>query len=110
MNMQVDDAGHHVLTVQIDDLRRRRRLQLCRRPYPLDAPVVENHGRMGYWGVAGAVDQSEVLEYLDFCNQGSCKQQQQADRADYFEFVRASSRILLARDGLKIPQEQKRER
>ena len=28
----------------------------------------------------------------------------------YFEFVRASSRILLARDGLKIPQEQKRER
>ena len=28
----------------------------------------------------------------------------------YFDFVRASSRILLARDGLKIPQEQNRER
>ncbi len=76
--MQIDDAGHHVLALQIDDLRRRGRLQPCRRAYPLDAPVVEDHGRMGHGGVAGAVDQGEVLEDLDFCNQGSCKQQQQA--------------------------------
>ncbi len=74
--MQIDDAGHHVLALQIDDLCRSGSLQPCHRPYPLDAPVIENHGRMGHGGVAGAVDQGEVLKYLDFCNQGSCKPQQ----------------------------------
>ena len=109
VNMQVDDARHHVLALQIDNLRRRRSFQLCRRPYPLDTAVVHDHGGMGHGVVASAVNQGKVLENFDFCNQRSCKQKQQAGETP-FQFVLASSRILLARDGLKIPQEQKRER
>src|SRR5207253_1362419 len=63
--MQIDDSRHDPCAGEVQDFGCGGRLKVASRPDPSGAPVIHNHGLSGGRPPAGAIDQREILEYLD---------------------------------------------
>ena len=80
--------------------------------HPCDPAVIDNHGGICDGRAAVAIDQREIFEYFDFSRRAkrpAARSGQQLTAKGLWPSM-APSRMRLARDGLKTPQEQNRAR
>ena len=70
MAVEIDDAGHNELAGEVDNLCAGGWFDVCSRANSCNPAVLDDHANVGNRGLAGAIDEREVLQNFDFRESG----------------------------------------